>query len=385
MLVDLVYTFNIVLSFIIGFYLILKLQPIHHKWHVYTLALFYILNAFCFSFYLLIKYEFITYVPFLYKIPAPINFLIAPAAYFHLKFIVEGKVEFKPKHFWHLIPFVVFLISYLGFYFMPYEEKLAYVNLVVSDFSLTYSDNVGILPEYVNSLTRLIHPFFYLVLQWVLITSKKSKELKIKDSKLYHWTLNFVRLQTFFIVALFLTVVLNFTINQTEIQKFLGLFSALVTISFFFTLTIYLFWNQDILRRLKYFSANKSRIETSDKTLVDLSFIEAKVIAEAYYKETNLSISKLSDYLETSTQELSRLINMEYTSYNAWINELRVKNSIELINQGYLSKHSVEALAFQVGFSSKNTFYRSFKKLTNTTPSQFLKELKAKKALNITA
>ena len=371
MLIDLVYFLNIVLSFIVGFYLLFQLKPLYQKKHTIPLALYFILNAFCFSFYLLIKYEYILYVPYLYKIPAPITYLIAPFAYFHIRFIIFRNEKIKLIDWLHFIPFTIFFISYFEFYFIDFEDKKYYVNLIISDFSLTYTDNIGILPEYINSIGRIIHPFFYILLQWMLLKSSHAKALKQKDQKLFQWVFNFTLLQTIFTLSLFITVISLQGVTKGIEDSFLSTLPAILTITFFFTLSIYLLWNQDILRKLKYFKINdnKDKIRMTNK----LSEIRNIVENEAYFTDVDLTITKLSSLLQISQQELSNLINAEYSSYNEWINEIRTNHSIALLKNNFLKTYGIEYLALKSGFKSKNTFYRSFKKVTNTTPTQFIK------------
>lgn len=379
MIIDLIYLINIVLSFIVGFYLFFQLQPLHHKLHSNALALYFVLNAFCFSFYLLIKYEYILYIPYLYKIPAPITYLIAPFAYFHLRFIISKKTQIKSFDWLHFIPFALFLFSYLKFYFIGIEEKEAYVSLIISDFSLTYTDNIGIIPEYVNNIGRLVHPFFYLVLQWFLIFSADAKALKQKDKKLYKWGFNFTLLQTIFTLSLFITVSTLPGISEEAQDSFLNKLPAILTICFFFTLSIYLLWKQDILLKLKYF---KVEYPEDDKEKTNKLAALTKLVEEqAYFTDVDLTITKLSSLLQLSQQELSNLINSEYSSYNEWINEIRIKYSISLLTNDFLKTYDVEYLATKSGFKSKNTFYRSFKRITNTTPTKFVQSIQSENEL----
>lgn len=377
MIIDLIYFLNIGLSLIVGFYLFFQLQPLHHKLHTNALAFYFVLNAFCFSFYLLIKYEYILYIPYLYKIPAPITYLIAPFAYFHLRFIISKNTQIKFFDWLHFIPFVLFLISYLKFYFIGLEEKEAYVSLIISDFSLTYTDNIGIIPEYINSIGRVVHPFFYLVLQWFLIFSDDAKALKQKDKKLYKWGFNFTLLQTIFTVSLFITILTLPGISEEVQESFLNKLPAILTICFFFTLSIYLLWKQDILRKLKYFKAEDFNHEI-EKTY-QLSEIKKTVVEHGYFTDRDLTINKLSGLLELSQKELSSLINSEYSSYNEWINEIRINYSISLLTNDFLKTYGVEYLATKSGFKSKNTFYRSFKRITNTTPTKFVQLIHTEK------
>ncbi|NGZ90174.1 helix-turn-helix domain-containing protein [Psychroflexus maritimus] len=379
MIIDLIYFINIVLSFIVGFYLFFQLQPLHHKLHTNALALYFVLNAFCFSFYLLIKYEYILYVPYFYKIPAPITYLIGPFAYFHLRFIISKKIQIKSYDWLHFIPFVLFLISYLKFYFMDLAEKEAYVRLLISDFSLTYTDHVGIIPEYVNSIGRLVHPLLYVVLQWILIYSTDAKALKEKDKKLYKWGFNFTLLQTIFALSLLVTVFTLPGITEEVQNSFLSKLPAILTISFFFTISIYLLWKQDILRKLKYFKVEYP--EDDNEKTNKLAELTKLVEEKAYFTDVDLSISKLSALLQVSQQELSNLINSEYSSYNEWINQIRINYCISLLTNDFLKTYDVEYLATKSGFNSKNTFYRSFKRITNTTPTKFVQSIQTENEL----
>ena len=71
--------------------------------------------------------------------------------------------------------------------------------------------------------------------------------------------------------------------------------------------------------------------------------------------------------------ELSKLINTRYSSFNVWINEIKINYSIDLIQNSYLDDYSIEALAKECGFKSKTTFYRAFKTKTGETPLSYIK------------
>lgn len=370
MILDLIYFINIVLSILIGIYLWLKMKPTNHNLHIRFLSAYFILNAICFGFYLLIRYELILYVPYLYKVPIPLNYLIAPFAYFHLRIIIKGSVKLKQFDLIHLLPFLVFLISYTPFYFQNIDQKSLYLIKVIENFERSFIDNVGIIPEYFNSLGRIIHPFFYLSLQWILIFSSEGTLLKTKNKTLYNWVYNFTKLQSVYTVTLFFILIssaMSFTFVANEIFYWI---SVIIMAGFFFSLGIYLFWNQNILTKLKYF-----KINSTSEVINQLDRITEIVYREKYFKSEKSDITNLANQLDISKNLLSELINKHYSSYNTWINELRVKYSIDLIAQGYLDKFSVEALSKECGFSSKNTFYRAFKRTTGATPILYIESL----------
>ena len=160
MIIDLLFFLTISFSFFVGFFLIFKLKPRKEKFHILTIGLYYIIHALCFSFYLLIKYELIIYFPYLYKIPAPLTYLITPLSFFHIRSLIYNKKSFKAFDILHFIPFMIFLISYFPFYLMPLAEKINYLKLVFLDFNLTFTDNIGLIADSVNSLGRILNHCF---------------------------------------------------------------------------------------------------------------------------------------------------------------------------------------------------------------------------------
>ncbi|MDG1040890.1 MAG: helix-turn-helix domain-containing protein [Polaribacter sp.] len=370
MIYDLVYLICITFSFFVGFFLWFKLSPKYFVLHIKTLAAYFAINALCFSFYLIIKYEFIKEFAFLYKTTAPITYLIAPAAYFHIRFLISKSLKFKYSDAAHLIPFFVFLISYTPFYLQGFETKRIYIDLVLADFNRTHIDNVGIIPEVFNSIGRLIHPIIYITLQWILIKSSKAKLLKDKEITLYKWGINFIRLQTVFFTSLLITVATSVSFFPELGNEFYENISIVFTTGFFFMLSIYLFWNQKTLDKLKYFIPNETTQEKK-VALIELHQISDLVYEKRFFLGKENNLSGISKNINLSKNELSKLINLDNSSFNSWIHKIKIRYAKELIKKGYLNSYSIEALTKECGFNSSNTFYRAFKTLTNHTPKSY--------------
>ena len=312
------------------------------------------------------------YVPYLYKVPAPITYLVAPMAYFHVRFISYGQTKISKLDVLHLVPFVVFAISYFGFYWMDFSEKQNYVSLVIEDFNLIFKYSVGLIPEYINSIGRVLHPFFYLILQWIIIYKHRAQLSNQNNHKLFKWVFQFTFLQSIYIISLFITVLLVIIYPEVNETYMFSNIPATLTILFFFTISIYLFWNQEILTKLKYFQPTKKDEVEICSNFEDISTL---VIQKEYFIDPDLSLTKLSSFLEINNKELSYIISRQNLNYNSWLNNLRVEYSMQLIKDGFLDRYSVEALAKKSGFNSKNTFYRSFKRIAQTTPTAYHKSL----------
>ena len=87
--------------------------------------------------------------------------------------------------------------------------------------------------------------------------------------------------------------------------------------------------------------------------------------------DSSLTLEKLSSILSTNRTYLSKAIRLKTgMSYSAFINELRLNESIRILSSSS-SPEVVKSVANAVGFYNQSTFYRLFKQKTNLSPAQF--------------
>ncbi|MEP0262662.1 AraC family transcriptional regulator [Dokdonia sp.] len=104
--------------------------------------------------------------------------------------------------------------------------------------------------------------------------------------------------------------------------------------------------------------------------------LEEIIINDKRYLDPNLSLDFLAEKLQLSKSYLSRIINNELqTSFNDYINSLRIAEAKELLHNPEFSNYTLVAIGLEAGFSSKTTFNNAFKKFTGVTPSYFRKNL----------
>jgi len=117
-----------------------------------------------------------------------------------------------------------------------------------------------------------------------------------------------------------------------------------------------------------YQSPNKEVLKKDGEKLLQTLKNEKK------YLNPNLSRQDLATSINRTEVHISNVLKEGlHTSFYDLINSLRVEEAIRLIELGILTEQTVEALAKQAGFSSKNTFYKAFRKETGTTPSAYHK------------
>ena len=84
-----------------------------------------------------------------------------------------------------------------------------------------------------------------------------------------------------------------------------------------------------------------------------------------------MKISELADSLTVPAYHLSQLINDEFlVNFYDFINKYRVEEAKKLLIED-THNYKILAIAYEVGFNSKATFNRVFKKFTDVTPSEF--------------
>ena len=100
---------------------------------------------------------------------------------------------------------------------------------------------------------------------------------------------------------------------------------------------------------------------------------------EQIFKNSDLSLDSLSEQLGISRSYLSTIINtVTQSNFYHFVNKYRVDYLISLFEKGEHEHYTILSLAYEVGFNSKSTFQSSFKKITNHTPTSYIKSLQNK-------
>jgi AraC-like DNA-binding protein len=124
---------------------------------------------------------------------------------------------------------------------------------------------------------------------------------------------------------------------------------------------------------LKTTDMDGSVFETSNNEMLFTS-IEKLVRDERMYLDSELTLSKLSDQLGNSKQQISAAIN-EYAqrNFNDYVNYFRIQVAKKMLQDGQNDKFTISSIAFDTGFSSLSSFNGAFKKFEGMTPSAYRK------------
>lgn len=121
---------------------------------------------------------------------------------------------------------------------------------------------------------------------------------------------------------------------------------------------------------------NRRNLElTTDTAQALAEHLSQRMHNDKLYLDNDLSLGKLAEQLGISSHQLSELLNIHLnTNFYEYLNTLRLEEAITLLTQPDYQMTSLE-LAYAAGFNNKNSFYRTFKDKTGTTPSDYRRQL----------
>jgi len=93
-----------------------------------------------------------------------------------------------------------------------------------------------------------------------------------------------------------------------------------------------------------------------------------RVVGAGWHRDAGLTATKLADLLGTSPRSLSRTLNEGLgESFNDFVNRVRVEEAVGILARP--GSPDVLRVAFEVGFASKASFNRAFRRHTGATPT----------------
>ncbi|MEW7289670.1 helix-turn-helix domain-containing protein [Aquimarina sp. 2304DJ70-9] len=89
-----------------------------------------------------------------------------------------------------------------------------------------------------------------------------------------------------------------------------------------------------------------------------------------------LNLDIVADKLNISANYLSQIINKNTgKTFCEIIGKLRVDEIKQMLDNNQYEKYTLLSIGLEAGFNSKSVFYRTFKKFTRMTPSEYKEKL----------
>jgi AraC-like DNA-binding protein len=278
-------------------------------------------------------------------------------------YFLDPDYKFKKWYWIHTIPFILSIIL-IGFAY--YKLGKAFTDL--------YLYKRGLFLEKYNFTYHIvfIHNIVYLIFGFLTIIKKYVNQESpnwVKDKNKLLWILYGLTL----ILLGHMYIPNIYYLTNFEFINYIFLVQ--------FPLLIFLFYS---IFRFPYFldsDFEPVNEETHNNVEVDLLKEKIKEIMEKQKPHLNpdLTIKFLADLARIPSYQISELLNKYLDkNFNEFVNYYRVEEAkIQLLSEGS-RQYSVEGIGKNCGFKSKFTFYTTFKKLIDLTPSEF-KKIKSSK------
>ncbi len=296
-----------------------------------------------------IKYIYPGNEALLYLLP---GFLYGPILYIHFKTTLhQDRFKLTRKELLHLIPFLLVLLINLDFLLLSGPSLEAFMQNHFSN---------RVMPI---NYARAAHQLIYAGILGYLIVGNYTK---IGREKVFY-------LIVISVIYALATLIISFYTLFAETWRDFILYYFIVNF-------LILFLGYVLTYMPEFYKRIGGKYKTSNLNSADLRGIENQMNLifeeEQLFLKNNLTIADVSKRLNVPSYQISQVLssNIKMT-FNQYVNKKRVGHAKTILSLPQNNKYKIEALAIEMGFNNKVTFYKAFKMYTGLTPSQFRKEI----------
>lgn len=326
-------------------------------------------------------------------------YLIGPMIYWYIRSVLTDNSRLKRRDIWHLLPMIIFFIAAIPHAFVPWHDKVEVARSVVADvgFIEVFRATLlaGIFSTALEYLTRPLLVLGYTIWSAGLfinyLIKKKVSVVLSKQHFMKKWLFLFLGFLLILEVTQILLIIkafdmhfseLYFTLNVLRILSVSGMMGLLIS-PFLFPAILYgLPRSPESIITLNTEKVDTNQVSGNPEKKTNhfetdyVHYINVKAdfcMKEVQpYLQPDFNLTHLSFHTQIPVHHLSYYFREEKKQhFNDYKNEWRINHAKNLIRAGKASEVTLETIGLQSGFSSRNTFLTSFKKVEGITPSAF--------------
>ena len=336
------------------------------------LFLWMILNAIHIALFYLFYTDVIYDYPYLLGLKFPLPLLHGVLLYYYVSSVTNQFPKNKAVVLSHLIPSIITIIYLIPFMLLPAEQKIE----IFKNGGKSYAvfQKVLLISVFLSGIIYVI---------WSsLILSKHKERIRNQFSNIEEINLKWLQFLIYGLGVIWILVIFT----QNDFLIFIGVSVFVILVGFFGIQQKNIFGAKEIEAKIIKNPNSKKELVTKEK-YVNSGLSEEKeekyyerlsklVVEEKVYTNSELSLSDLASKLDIHPNYLSQIINKkESKTFYDFINAYRVEEFKRLIAIPDNQQFTLIAIAYDCGFNSKSSFNRYFKKITEQTPSQYVRSL----------
>lgn len=129
-----------------------------------------------------------------------------------------------------------------------------------------------------------------------------------------------------------------------------------------------------------YYSEKKDKVSTSSyHKSVPQGLVEdiarkmiAKLMIEQKYRDPKYSAKRLSQDIGVNIRHISAVVSLRFQqNYSELVNRMRLYEARYMLQSRSFDDMTIEDIAINVGFTTRQSFYASFYRMYGTTPKEY--------------
>lgn len=297
-----------------------------------------------------------TFLTLTYAIPLS---LYGPLFYLYIRRITTGK-SLKLIHALHALPFLYIIYQFGSFYLLPLRTK-------------KHVMQNGLLGDYTNIIPYTYILIVAILFSYGLLTLIKFSRYYRSDPEMAAWLKTIT--VTFFLFTLshvFYCTMSKLNLIEVEQDYIVSIFMALLisSVGYFAFVHASIFNGTPIKKIIPFVKYEKTGLST-EFSLEMKEKLEVLMAEKKPYLNPDLRLDHLANMLDVSRHHASQIINEHFSvNFFDFVNRFRIKEAERLLSSDD-ERLSISDIAFQSGFNNRISFYKAFKKVLNTTPSDY--------------
>jgi AraC-like DNA-binding protein len=318
--------------------------------------------------YLVIRTNWVNYVPQLWGIQFGMSLLLGPSFYFYCKSIADQDFRWKKIYWLHFVPYLIQLLINLPMLLAPNEFLLSYIQrFLAGHATMRWVEKITVAVQILQFLTYLVICF-----RWITRAKEKyrhSSFIVSMDTRI-RWVTQLAYCFSLYCLTMFFVYV--FILVNGRYNPITNYIYTITTCVIIYFMAFRMAGNPELINpgfRKKYQSYMAF---TGDEGEIYLEKLRQLMDQAMLFTDPGLKLSALAKKLGLPSHQVSKLINEKFgKTFHDYVNEYRVKEFISRINQDKNKPYSIYGLALDVGFNSKSSFNAAFKKFTGRVPSDY--------------